>query len=170
MLTRFLAAAFLAFALTGCILESKEPLFSDEQGELILAPYGNRFATYSLDSGVWKKDEGAINVTPENKHYVMAEGKVAVAITFTAVADSWWVMQAHEAGKPASYSLVDARKGELLLYPLNCKPLRESGKFNGFMAFEGEDCVVRDGVDTAAMFTLLAGEPGPSRMKLVPLP
>jgi len=167
---RFLTTAILCLALTGCILQSKEAVFLDEQGELMLGVYGNRFATYSLDGGVWKKEEGTISVTPENNHYVIAESTVAVVITFAAISGSWWAMQAQEAGKPVSYSLISAGKDELLLYPLNCGPLRLSGKFNAYISFDGEDCTVKAGADTGAMFKALAAEPGQSRMKLVPLP
>lgn len=170
MTTRFLAAIIVCLTLTGCILQSKTPLFTDEQGELILATYGRHFATYSLDGGSWKKDEGMIGLTPASKHYVMAEGKTTVAITFAAIADSWWVMQVQEAGKPVSYSLVDAQKGEIFLHPLNCGLLRKSGKFDGFITFEGEDCSVKDGADATAMFKSLAAEPRQPDMKLVPLP
>jgi len=167
---RFLAAVFLCFALSGCILQSKEPLFSDAEGELLLAPYGGRFATYSLEGDNWERDEGTIGLIPTAKHYVITEGKTAVSITFAALSGSWFVMQAEETGKPASYTLVDAQKGELLLHPLNCEPLRKSGKHGDAITFDGEDCTIKPGADTAAMFKSLAAEMGPARMKLVPLP
>ena len=167
---RFFAAVFLCLFLTGCILQSKEPLFSDAEGELLLTAYGSRFATYSLEGNSWKRDEGTIDLIPTSKHYVMAEGKTAVSITFAAISGSWFVMQAEETGKPASYTLVDAQKSELLLHPLNCEPLRKSGKHGDAVIFDGEDCTIKPGADTSAMFKSLAAEMGPAKVKLVPVP
>jgi len=167
---RFFVAIFLCLALTGCILQSQEPLFSDEQGELVLASYGNQFATYSLEGDAWQRDEGTITFTPTGKRYVLTENKTSVAVTFAAVEGSWFVLQAEETGKPVSYTLLQAQKGELLLHPLNCEPLHKSGKYEGAITFDGEDCTIKPGADTAALFKSLAADRGPARMKLVPVP
>lgn len=169
MLTRILAAVILCLALTGCILQSKEPLFTDAQGELMLAKYGSSFASYSLDNDNWKKDEETISFTSTNRHYVASDGKTDFTVTFAAIGGSWWVMQGQEAGKSANYYLADAQSGEIFLYPLACKQLQDSGKFGAFIDFKDDDCFVKDGVDAAAMFKSLAAEPRKPEMKLVPL-
>ena len=170
MLTRFLAAVFLCLALTGCILQSKEPLFTDSQGELMLAAYGSRFASYSLDNGIWKKDEETISFTPAGKHYSASDGKTDFTVTFAAIGGSWWAMQGQEKGKPANYYLADAQNGEIFFHPLACKQLQDSAKFGDFIYFKDDDCFVKNGVDTAAMFKSLAAERRQPGMKLVPLP
>ncbi len=167
MPTRFFITAVFCLALTGCILQSEEPLFSDELGELILAQYGSRFASYSLDGGVWKRDDEDISFMPVKQHYVASDGKNSFDVTFAANAGSWWVMQVQEADKP-SYLLADVQDGELFLYPLSCLPLRERGKFGDVIEFKGDDCFVKDGVKTAAMFTALAAEFDDPSLKLVP--
>lgn len=170
MLIRILAAAFLFLTLTGCILQSRKPIFSDEQGELILAPYGSRFESYSIDGGNWKKDEETISFTPANRHYVASDGKSDFTVTFAAIGGTWWAMQGQEKGNPANYYLADTQKGEVFFYPLTCKQLQDTAKFGDFIEFKGDDCFVKDGADTAAMFKALAAEPRQPGLKLVPLP
>lgn len=145
MLIRLVTALLLGLALSGCILQSKEPLFSDEHGQLVLASYGTRFATYSLEGDVWERDEGAIILTPAANHYILSENRTSVAVTFAAIGGAWFVMQAEETGKPASYTLLEKQEGELLLHPLNCEPLGKSGKHKDAIAFEGEDCTIKPG-------------------------
>ena len=167
---QFLIAVILCFGLSGCILQSEKPLFTDEQGELMLKAYGSRFASYSLDNGIWKKDEGTISFTPTGQHYTASDGKTDFSVTFAAIGGSWWAMQGQEAGKPPNYYLADTREGEVLFYPLACKELQGSAKFGAFIDFKDDDCFVKEGVDAMAMFKSLVAKPPPVGMKLVPLP
>jgi hypothetical protein len=167
---QLLAAAVLCFCLSGCILQSKEPLFTDEQAELALKDYGNRFASYSRDGGIWKKDAETISFTAINKHYTASDGKTDFIVTFVPIGASWWAMQGQEAGKPPNYYLADAREEEVLFYPLACKELRNAGIFGDFIDFKDDDCFIKDGVDAIAMFKSFTAAPPPVGMKLVPLP
>ncbi len=169
-ISRCIAAIFLCLALSGCILQSKEPLFSDEQGELILETYGNRFATYSLEGNNWKKDDETISFAPVDKHYVMSIGNDKLIVTFAAIDVSWWAIQGQEEGKSFNYYLADAQNGEVLLYPLACTELQDAAKFGNFIDFKDSDCFVKNSVDAAAMFKALAAEPRQAKMKLVPVP
>ncbi|MGH6906883.1 MAG: hypothetical protein ACREDX_03390 [Aestuariivirga sp.] len=136
----------------------------------MLASLGSRFASYSWDNGNWKEDKETIGFTAEGRHYVVSDDRSRFTITFAAIATSWWAMQAEEKGKSITYSLIEAKDGALLLYPLSCKPLHESGKFEDFIAFNDDDCFVKDGVDKLQMFKALATQPGQPNMKLVLLP
>ena len=78
-------------------------------------------------------------------------------------------MQSQEPGKPAAYSLADIRDAEVMIHPIACKPLRESGRFAAAIDFEDDDCFIRDGADSAAMFRTLAAEAGKPTLRLVPL-
>lgn len=172
---QFLVAAVSCLALSGCILQSKEPLFTDEQGELMLAKYGSRFASYSLDNGNWKKDEETISFTPVNEHYVASIGDDKLTVTFVGLSQSWWAVQGQEEGKPFNYYLAYARSEGIFLYPLGCKELQDAAKFGSFIDFKDGDCTVKDGVvkDGAlalAMMFKLSKEPGEPEKKLVPLP
>jgi hypothetical protein len=170
VLKQFFGAVILCLSLRGCILQSRVPLFTDEQGELMLKDYGGRFASYSLDDGIWKKDAETISFTATNKHYIASDGKTDFSVTFAAIEGSWWAMQGQEAGKLANYYLADARKGEIFFYPLACKQLQDSAKFGNFIDFRGDDCFVKEGVDAMTMFKSLATAPPPAGMKLVPVP
>jgi hypothetical protein len=156
----------LALALSGCILQSKSPLFTDAQAELALANYGN-LATYEKSGNDWKKSTDQISFTPQGKHYIAKADKSELEISFVPIAGNWWVLQAVEAAKPAIYVLVDAEAKELLFYPIACKDLKEFGKLAGAIEFVDSDCFVKPGADYKALFKSLAATPGEASTKLV---
>lgn len=166
MPTRLFAVLVICLTLSGCILQSREPIFSSTDGEPLLDGYGTRFASYSLKNESWEKEKDTVGFTAKGKHYEFRDEKSVMEITFAKVSGSWWVMQAEEAGNPVYYSLVEAEPEALYVYPVDCKALREAGKLGSFVEFRDDDCFVKDGVDTAAMFAALAADPGPPTMKL----
>ncbi len=170
MLIRILTAVFLCLSLSGCVLESKKPIFAEADGKLLLASYGTRFASYSLTGGNWSKEEETLSFIAEGQHYVASDGKVKIDVNFVNVSGNWWVVQVQESGKPANYAMAEAQNDEIFIYPLACKTMREQGGFERFVDFKDDDCIVREGADTAAMFAALVAKPATADMKLVPLP
>jgi hypothetical protein len=170
MLLRVIAVLGMCLALAGCILQSKEPLFAETEGELLLAGYGSRFAAWSREDGAWRDDEETVTFVPAGRHYAASEGKDRFDVIFVRLAPALFAMQAAEPGEPTSYLIAEARPGELLVHALECKALRQSGKFDAFIAFAGNDCLVRDGIDARAMFVAIAAQLGEATAKLVPLP
>lgn len=170
MLSRLSAAILICLALTGCILQSKAPLFSDADGEMILAGMGTDFTPYSFSNGQWTKEDDIIRFTPAGGHYVATDGKSSIDITFSKLSGGFYVLQAVEKDKPTVYGLVELGKGEIVFHPLTCTALRETGSFASYVTFKDDDCMVKDDADTGAMFAAMAADPVPSPSKLVAIP
>lgn len=168
MFTRLAALLICAAVLGGCVLESKTPIIATDAGEALLDGYGLSFVSYGLRDGEWRKDNETFQFVPKGHHYEVSSGGDTMDIAFAKLDGSWWVMQAQEPGKQATYVLVDARKAELFLYALACKPLKDAGKYDSYIAFKDDDCVVKDGADTTALFKAIAADPGPQTAKIVP--
>ena len=151
-------------------MQSEQPIFTDADSRLLLASYGARFASYTSTGGNWSKEEETLSFTAEGHHYVASDGKVKIDVNFVNISGDWWVVQVQEGGKPPNYALAEAQNGGIFIYPLACKAMREQGGFERFVVSKDDDCTVRQGADTAAMFASLAAEPGTADMKLVPLP
>ena len=118
MLTRFFAAVILCLSVSGCVLQSKKPIFAEADGKLLLASYGTRFASYTLTGGNWSKEEETLSFIAEGQHYVASDGKVEIDVNFVKISGYWWVVQIQENGKPANYALAEAQNGEIFIYPL----------------------------------------------------
>ena len=152
---------FLALGLTGCNLQSKEPLFSDAQAKLLLADYPNP-VTYEYKDNGWKKSDEQASFTPQASHYVAKLDTSEVTVSFMPIDGPWWALQAVEPGKSADYLLVKAAAKELIFYTIDCKTLEDSGKFMADIEFKDSDCLVKPEADKMALFkglTAFAGDP-----------
>ena len=165
---RMIFLGLLAFGLTGCNLESKKPLFVEEEAKLLLADYPN-LAAYERDEGGWKKNADPLNFTPEASHYLVKSGTSEMSISFVPIEGPWWVLQAAETAT-TSYVLIKAEPKELLVYSLECKILKESGKFGNDIEFKDSDCFVKEGADKMALFKALIGNASELSSKLVSEP
>ena len=169
MLNRATAAALIVFLLSGCVLQSKDPLIADSAADTALAAFGSRFTSYEAtsDNG-WRKDVDLLVATPKGKHYVFSDGKSDTGIAFLALAKTWWGVQMTEPGKGSVYALAEARAGEVVIRPLACDDMQKAGTYAALVRFEKDDCFVRDGVRIADVFRLAMAHPSPPLMKLVP--
>ena len=165
---RMIFLGLLAFGLTGCNLESKKPLFVEEEAKLLLADYPN-LAAYERDEGGWKKNADPLNFTPEASHYLVKSGTSEMLISFVPIEGPWWVLQAAETAT-TSYVLIKAESKELLVYSLECKILKESGKFGNDIEFKDSDCFVKEGADKTALFKALIGNASEPSSKLASEP
>jgi hypothetical protein len=163
---RAFTVGVMALALSGCILQSKSPLFTDTESKLLLANYGN-LTTYEKSGNAWTKSTDQISFSPQVKHYIAKADKSELEISFVPIDGNWWALQAVEAAKPAIYVLVDAEAKELLFYPIACKDLKDSGKFAGDVEFVDSDCFVKPGADYKALFKSLTAAPGEASTKLM---
>jgi hypothetical protein len=168
MLSRILTAFLLSLLLSACVLQSEVPIITAAEGEPLLKDYGLHFGSYSLENGVWKKEQDTITFTIEGKHYTAKTGDSSLDIAFQNISGAWWMMQAVEKDKGATYLLVEAKPSELLVYPVSCSALDKAGKFGDSVEFKGDDCFVKTGADAKALFNAVLTMPGPSEMKLVP--
>jgi hypothetical protein len=162
---RAILLSLLAFGLTGCNLETKKPLFAEADAKLLLADYPN-LAAYERDEGGWKKNADPLNFTPEASHYLVKSGTSEMSISFVPIEGPWWVLQASEA-TATSYVLIKAEPKELLVYSLECKILKESGKFESDVEFKDSNCFVKEGADKMALFKALIGNASEPSSKLV---
>ena len=143
---RAILSSLLALGLSGCVLESKKPLFADTDAKLLLAEYPN-LAAYERNDGAWKKSDDPFSFTPEASHYLLKSDSSDMWISFVPIGGPWWILQAAEAKGPTSYVLVKAEPKELLVYSLDCKSLKEAGKYENDIDFVGSDCFIKPEVD-----------------------
>jgi hypothetical protein len=162
-------AGILAVALSGCILQSKLPLFGDAQAKRLLADYPNLVA-YEKKGQDWVKSKEQFVISAKGPRYTATVDNTELVFRFVPIAGTWWVLQAVEAGKPTSYVLVDAQASELLIYPITCKALEASGNFSKSVKFAGSDCFIKFTADYKALFTALSEAPGEATTKLVSEP
>ena len=165
---RVILLGLLAFGLTGCILESKKPLFADADAKLLLADYPN-VAAYERGDDGWKKSDDKFDLTPEASHYVLKSEKSEMQVSFVPVEGPWWILQASESSG-ATYVLVKAEAKELLVYTLDCKSLQESGKFESAIDFAESDCFVKPDADKMALFKSFTSDTTEPSSKLVSEP
>ena len=168
MLSRILTAILLSLLLSACVLQSEVPVIAATEGEPLLKDYGLRFASYTLENGAWKKEEDKIDFTVEGKHYLAIGKDATLDIAFRELSGNWYVMQAAEKDKGATYLLAEAKPGEIMVYPISCSALDKAGKFGDAVEFKGDDCFIKQGADANALFNAVLAMPGPSEMKLVP--
>ena len=166
---RTIFLCLLAFGLSGCILETKKPLFVEADAKLLLADYPN-LAAYERDDGGWKKNADPLSFTPEASHYLVKSGTSEMSISFVPIEGPWWVLQAAETAATSSYVLVKAEPKELLVYSLECKSLKESGKFENDIEFKDSSCFIKEGADKMALFKALIGNASEPSTKLVSEP
>ncbi len=166
---RVIFLGLLAFGLAGCNLETKKPLFADADAKLLLAGYPN-LAPYERDDGGWKKSDDPLSVKPEASHYLVRSGNSDMVISFVPLDGPWWILQAAETSGASIYVLVKVEPKELLIYSLECKALRESGKFGTEVEFRDSSCFIKDGASKMALFKALIGSASEPATKLVSEP
>ena len=169
ILLRSFMAGLLALALSGCILQSRAPLFGDGDAKMLLADYINP-VTYEMSGGAWVKSKDQMTFMAEAGHYVATADKSSLAISFVPISGSWWVVQAVESNKPAAYVLAEAKPGEIVFYPIACKELKASGKYDANLEFVDSDCFVKPGSDIHGLLSQLIATPGEATTKLVAAP
>jgi hypothetical protein len=167
---RMIFLGLLAIGLSGCILETKKPLFADSDAKPLLADYPN-LSYYERNNGIWAKTKEPVVFRPQASHYLMKPepDDPEIQVSFVTIEGLWWVLQAVEAAE-TSYVLVKAEPKELLVYPLECKVLKESGKFEHDIEFKDSDCSVKEGADKTALFKALIGNASEPSSKLVSEP
>lgn len=167
MFLRFLVLLLSSLALSGCILQSEQPLFAEKDAVLALKPLGNTFATYNLVDGQWQEEKDRVTFNAKGKHYEAMgdDGKVTI-ITFVALDGNSWVMQAAEAGKPAVYVIARREGKALLLQAPACEDLKKSEVTAKRLRFEKDDCFAPADFKLAE-FTALATALPPAKMKLL---
>ena len=165
---RVIFLAMLALGLAGCMLQSGAPLFGEAEARLLLADYPNP-VVYQRDDGGWKKSEEQVSFSREASHYLMTPDNAKMQLYFVPLDGPWWILQATETSG-ATYVLAKAEAKQLLVFPLDCKTLEDSGKYRDAIAFTDSSCTVKGGADKLALFKSLTADPGEPATKLVSEP
>jgi len=168
---RACAAIAAAVLLTGCVLQSAQPVFPEDKGVAILDKLGTRFTSESLSNDEWKAEEGVVIFAKSGNHYVAhnEEDKGEVDILFASLGGDRYVMQAREEPtKPFAYMIVEVSDNHLVMAPLLCEELKKIPGIDARVHFDGDDCGVTGTAD-ADYFNALAKDIGPGRMRLTPV-
>lgn len=171
MILRALALATVSVFLAGCILQSETPLVSAGEGELALGPRAIRFAAYTLKDGVWHKEDGTADFTPEGDHYVVKDSTSANPgiIVFKFLPGKSWLMQMQGDDHTATYALADIDEGAVYPTPLMCTDVEKIEAFKPLVEVDGTDCKIAPAAPKAAVFAALASFPLTRTLKMVPV-
>ena len=151
--------------LCGCVLQSTAPIFAENDGKLILQPFGNQFATFNKVGGKWEKQTDIGKFDAEGEHYLVHDKSGDIHVLFAALNGPWFVLQAQEPGKPSSYLLARFEGKSLVLNILSCKVLKTNKSMKDAITFKGEDCTATARM-TKDKFVELTKSPEPATLKV----
>jgi hypothetical protein len=169
MLTRFAVLAILLLTLAGCVLQSREPVFSDAQSSLALGASAVTMRSYSWKDGEWTEDKERLALTVEGRHYVAKEDKSSAGIAFIPLSGDWFAVQATEAAKPTNYTLATVKDGVAVFHLLECADLKKRAELAAYIDYQRDDCFIKEGVAAMALFGELVKQPGEPSAKIEPL-
>ena len=155
--------------LCGCVLQSTSPIFAENDGKLILQPFGNQFATFNKEGDKWKKQTDIGKFDAEGNHYLIHDKAGDINVLFVALNGPWWVVQAQEPGKPFEYLLARFEGKSLVLNPLSCKVLKTNKSMKDAITFKGDDCTANERM-TKDKFVELTKLPEPATLKIEAVP
>lgn len=163
MLPLRLSSLLLPLLLSGCVLQSDKPLFTETDGVAALEPLGTELVSYSRNEGDWKREDDPVTLVLADHHYVDATKPTEAQFLFVALGGEAYVMEAKEEGKPAVYALARRDGKAMLVYPLMCDVLKKDAVPH--VRFQGDDCFTEQGFGVAEFKNLLA-RAGEARIKL----
>src|SRR5688572_17573153 len=97
--------AALVLLLAGCVLQSEEPVFGEEQAQLVFGSASLNVKSYSWKDGAWIEEKERLSLAAEGHHYVAIEDDDVTNLFFIPLSANWFAVQATEAGKKVNYSL-----------------------------------------------------------------
>ena len=169
---RSLATLFiLAGLLSGCVLQSRAPLFSDRDAHLVFGDGKFKALMYGLKDGKWVPEDDRIGLASTGKHYVASDGKKddEIVLAFVPLSGKWHVVQASDARNPAVYMFAEVNKTSADIYPLSCSALKADASLAKWIEFTGDDCFINANAPRKTLFTALLASRGEatSRMEIV---
>lgn len=176
-LLRFAALLAAGLTLAGCVLDSKEPLFKDSDGELALGKGPVSFTGWTLEKDGWQQDSSGAKMTVTaigHSYDVMVpegEGKAPShgTATFVKLDGSHYVVQVVDPdSKTTSYAVASIDKDEVYLGLLACTDLEKAAVTGGHIDFEKYSCHARDVSDARVFFGSIQAL-AKQEMKLVPV-
>ena len=169
MLMRIVVLAALILTLAGCVLQSREPVFSDEQSSLALGASAVTMKSYSWKDGEWTEDKERLALTVEGRHYVAKEDGDTAGLAFIALSGGWFAVQATEAAKPTNYTLATVKDGVAVFHLLECADLKKRAELEAYISYQRDDCFIKDAANAMALFGELVKQPGEPSAKIEPV-
>jgi hypothetical protein len=169
MMMRIAVLAALVFALSGCVLQSPEPVFSEDQSRLVLGADAVTMKSYSWKDGAWTEDKERLALTVEGRHYVAKEGDDTAGLAFIPLSGGWYAVQATEQGKSTNYTLATVEGGGAVFHLLECAELKKRAELAAYIDYQRDDCFIKDGANAMALFGELIKQPGEPSAKIEPV-
>ncbi len=169
MLMRFAVLAVLVLSLAGCVLQSKEPVFSDEQASLVFGAAPVTMKSYSWKDGGWVEEKENLALTVEGRHYVAKEDKSTAGLAFIPLSGDWFAVQATEVGKAVNYTLATVKDGVAVFHLLECANLKKRAELDAFISYQRDDCFIKEGAAAMELFSELVKQPGEPSAKIEPM-
>jgi len=169
MPARIAVLAVMVLALAGCVLQSPEPVFSDEQSSLALGASPVTMKSYSWRDGEWTEDKERLTLTVEGRHYVAKDDNSAAGLAFIPLSGGWYAVQATEAAKPTNYTLATVKDGIAEFHLLECASLKKRPELEIYISYSGDDCSIKEGANAMDLFSELIKEPGEPSAKIEPV-
>lgn len=170
MLKRMAVLGVCLLALTGCILQSERPLFSDADSVLVLGSVSGTARLESLEKGEWVAEKDPVTITVKGNHYEALAEKSTVILHFVSLGGNDYVLQGSEDGKASSYLIAEVKDGVALVRPLACKDVKQEMKVSRWIKYDGDNCSVPLGSPAKMIFRTLADTKGEFNSRLAILP
>jgi hypothetical protein len=160
-----LLAAAACLLLSGCVLQSKDPLYGDDSADLALGSAGGTTESASRKDGAWVIDGDPMPIVVQGRHYVVHD-KTDMTLLFARLEGDWYVLQAREGNGPAAYMLAEVRNQVAEVHPLLCRDLALDQEAAAQIEFKGEDCAIKTGASPKRLFTALVNKSGDATGRL----
>lgn len=165
-----LAAVLVLLALSGCVLQSKSPLYADSAASLVFGDKARVAEVFSKKDGAWVSENERITLAPEGRHYVVTMKDSVLAVAFIPLEGSWHVLQATEAGKPTVYLLAKVSEHGADTRALACGDLKKDAGLAAWIDHQGDDRFVAEGAPLDKMFMAALAMPGEAETRLTLTP
>ena len=161
--------------LSGCVLHSKTPIFTEADAVPILGHHAHSFAAYDSKDGVWvAMDDPTVRVIPVGRHYTVADPTDVNptridSYAFIPLDAARYIVQASTQGDPgADYAIATWDGRELRVSPLDCDKLKTSLKTNALVGFLNQSCApYPTAMPPLELFAKLALRAGAPTLRLV---
>lgn len=170
MWKRLAVLGLCLIGLTGCILQSEQPLFSDKDSVLALGDKSGAAKIESLDKGEWVAEKDPVTITVKGKHYEAVSEKSTVVLHFVSLGGNDYVLQGSEDGKESSYLIAEVRDGVAMVRALACTDLKKDSRVSDWIKYDGDNCFIAPGSPAMQLFMALAETRGEFTSRLAILP
>ena len=164
---KFLFTLVGAFFLSGCILQSPAPNFSEADGKPLFGKNGGTFLSYEFSDGKWNTDGKDIRIVAVGQHYELADVTDVTKMVFIPLGGPWWFAQTTEASGKSAYGIVRVKGAEFYLFALACSKLKNNVAAIPFVDFEKDDCLLAPNTEVQKLVNLVEDD-SQHQMKLVP--